>query len=348
MQLDTARLRASLADTDDPLSAFVPPHDVNTGLLAMQKQLLLNQVAEQKSKLTSLDRQRAQREAERVTTAATIEKLQTTIPFIEQRMNIRKSLADKELGSKLLYLETIQQLNESRYELAVQKKRYEEANAAVDAMVEARAQAIAEYRRGRAADLAEAERKAIGLREDLIKANQRLKMQTLRAPVDGIVQQLAVRTIGGVVTPAQALLSVVPMDSQLEIEARIANHDIGFVAAGQKAEIKVDTFNFTRYGLRHGVIVSVSRDAIIRDKAPGRPGDSQLGSAAASSEPSGQELVYSARVSLDKSTMMIDDNVVKLTPGMAATVEISTGSRTVMSYILSPVARYVHDSLRER
>ena len=77
-----------------------------------------------------------------------------------------------------------------------------------------------------------------------------------------MVQQLAVHTVGGVVTPAQALMVIVPADSQLEIEAMVSNRDIGFVEPGQDAEIKVDTFNFTRYGLLHGKVLSVSQDAI--------------------------------------------------------------------------------------
>jgi hemolysin D len=305
-------------------------------------------VAEQRAKLTSLDRQLAQKEAERVTIAATIEKLKTTIPYIEQRVDIRKSLADKELGSKLTYLENIQQLNETRYELAVQRKHYEEATAAIATVVGQRAQAVAEYRRTRAAELAEAERKAIGLREDVIKAEQKARQQTLTAPVDGVVQQLAVHTIGGVVTPAQQVLAIVPDDSRLEIEANVSNRDIGFVSEGAKAQVKVDTFNFTRYGLRHGTVLSVSHDAITRQK-PTDPGKDRVqGAQNASSEPTGQELVYSARVSLDKTEMKVDDNVVALTPGMAVTVEISTGSRTVLSYLLSPLSKYAHDSLRER
>ena len=341
-QLDVARLKAALAEEGDPLASFRPPEGVSASLLDLQRQLLLDQLIEQKSKLTALDRQRLQKEAERTTIFATIEKLQTTIPYIEQRVDIRKGLADKELGSKITYLETIQQLNESRAELAVQKKRYEEASAALASVEGNRAQAIAEYRRTRSAELAEADRKSIGLRDDLIKAEQRSRQQTLLAPVDGIVQQLAVHTIGGVVTPAQTLLALVPVNSQLEIEARISNRDIGFVSAGAPAQIKIDTFNFTRYGLRHGTLLSVSSDAIVQDK----PGDrSQPANA---SDASSQSLVYSARVSLDKTRMQVDDNVVDLTPGMAVTVEISIGSRTVMSYLLSPLLKYAHDSLREK
>ena len=99
----------------------------------------------------------------------------------------------------------------------------------------------------------------------------------LTAPVDGVVQQLAVHTVGGVVTPAQPLLVVVPSDSRLEIEAMVSNRDIGFVHAGQDAEIKVDTFNFTRYGLLHGEVLSVSQDAVIRDRQQDRASDRALG-----------------------------------------------------------------------
>src|SRR5262249_57031335 len=137
-----------------------------------------------------------------------------------------------------------------------------EAEAAVAAIRETRRQAEAEFRRTLSDELAKAEQKANGLAQDLIKAEQKTRLQVLTAPVDGMVQQLAIHTVGGVVTPAQALLVVVPGDSRLEIEALVSNRDIGFVHPGQEAEIKVDTFNFTRYGLVHGRAVSVSQDAI--------------------------------------------------------------------------------------
>jgi hemolysin D len=131
-------------------------------------------------------------------------------------------------------------------------------------------QTAAEYRRTWSAELVEAERKANGLTDDVVKAAQRTRLQALTAPVAGTVQQLAVHTVGGVVTPAQSLLLIVPADSRLEIEAMVPNRDIGFVHAGQPAEIKVDTFNFTKYGLLHGEVLGVSQDAITRDKPPDR------------------------------------------------------------------------------
>ena len=129
----------------------------------------------------------------------------------------------------------------------------------------------------------------------------------------------------------------------------ISNRDIGFVSAGQQAEVKIDTFNFTRYGLLQGKVVSVSQDAIVRDKpANSSNNDRQSGQTARSSDPPGQELIYSARVSLDKTSMKIDDRVVALAPGMAVTVEIKTGQRRVVEYLLSPLLRYKQESLRER
>jgi hemolysin D len=348
-QLNIARLRAALAgDGDDRAADFTPPADADPVLISTQRQLLLSQVNEHRAKIAALARQQAQKEAEQATTAATIHKLETMIPAIEQRVDIRKTLMDKELGSKLTYLEVLQLLVEQQGELGVQKSHLDEAEAAVAAIRETRGQAVAEYRHTLSDELAKAEQKANGLTQDLIKAEQKTRLQLLTAPVDGVVQQLAIHTVGGVVTPAQSLLVVVPSDSRLEIEAMVSNRDIGFVHPGQEAEIKIDTFNFTRYGLLHGQVLSVSQDAVIRDLQQDRSNDRRLGTLNDTSEPKGQELNYSARISLDRTQMQIDDRIVNLSPGMAVTVEIKTGSRTMLSYLLSPLLRYRQEALRER
>ena len=305
-------------------------------------------MSEQRAKIGALGRQEAQKEAEHATTAATIHKLETVIPAIQPRVEIRRVLMEKELGSKLNYFETLQLLIEQQEELSVQKSHLREAEAAVAAIRETRAQTVAEYRRTLSDELAKSEQKANGLAQDLIKAEQKTRLQQLTAPVDGVVQQLAIHTVGGVVTPAQSLLVIVPSDSRLEIEAMVSNRDIGFVQPGQQAEIKVDTFNFTRYGLLQGQVLSVSQDAIVRDRQQDRSSDRNLGTQNDTSEPKGQELNYSARISLDRSTMRIDGRTVNLSPGMAVTVEIKTGSRLILSYLSSPLMRYRQEILRER
>ena len=347
-KLNIARLRAALGAVDDREPDFVAPAGADPVLVGTQRQLLLSQVTEHRAKIAALARQQAQKEAERATTAATIHKLEAMIPVVQQRVDIRKTLMERELSSKITYFEILQLLVEQQEELSVQKSHLTEAEAAVAAIRETRGQAAAEYRHTLSDELAKAEQKASGLAQDLIKAQQKTRLQQLASPVDGVVQQLAIHTVGGVVTPAQALLVIVPRDSRLEIEAMVSNRDIGFVHPGQDAEIKIDTFNFTRYGLLRGEVLSVSQDAIIRDQPQDRSGDRRLGTPNDSSEPKGQELNYSARVSLDRTKMQIDDRMVDLSPGMAVTVEIKTGSRTILDYLLSPLIRYQQDVLRER
>jgi hemolysin D len=312
----------------------------------MQRQFLLAQISEHKSKIAALDGQKAQKEAELATISATVNKLETVIPTIEERVNIRKSL--DQYGSRLQYFEVLQQLTESQQERLVQKSHAKVAQAAVAAITETRAQARAEYRRTLFGELTEAKRKVAGLAADLSKAEQRTKFQQLTAPVSGVVQQLAVYTVGGVVTPAQALMVIVPSDSQLEIEAMVSNRDIGFVHAGDEVQIKVDTFDFTRYGLLHGKVLSISSDSIVRDAASDKANEKPAGSTSATSEPKGQELTYAARISVDRAKMQVEDKTVNLSPGMAVTVEIKTGSRRIIGYLMSPLLKYKQESLRER
>ncbi len=145
-------------------------------------------------------------------------------------------------------------------------------------------------------------------------------------------------------TPAQPTMMIVPRDSNLEVEAMISNQDIGFVEAGQDAAIKIDTFNFTRYGLITGKVISISQDAIPRNKPPENGNAKSFGAGTTSSEPTGQELVYAARVSLDRNYMNIENKHVSFSPGMATTVEIKSGSRSIISYLLSPIMRYKQEA----
>ncbi|GAA5177488.1 hypothetical protein GCM10025771_14690 [Niveibacterium umoris] len=149
----------------------------------------------------------------------------------------------------------------------------------------------------------------------------------LTAPVDGTVQQLAIHAEGGVETPAQALMVIVPKEGQAEVEAVLENNDIGFVKPGQVAEIKVETFPFTRYGTIPGQVNFVSGDAIKDDK---------------------QGFIFQARLKLDRNAIQVDERAVPLSPGMAVSAEIKTGQRRVIEYFLSPVLGTTNESLKER
>jgi len=131
---------------------------------------------------------------------------------------------------------------------------------------------------------------------------------------------------------------------RLEIEAMVSNRDIGFVRAGDRAEIKVDTqFHPVRAAARR--VLNVSSDAVDRE-AQTRPGEE--GAAKTPAPAARRELSYVARISLDRTAMDIDGRSVNLRPGMAVTAEINTGTRRVIEYLLSPLLRYREESLRER
>jgi hemolysin D len=347
-RLDVTRLRALLSEGKDPEASFVAPEGASRAQIELHRTLLSQQLEEYRAKLANLDKQYAQAQASRAGAAAQVQKLSLSMPLLQKRVAAYKTLVDHGWGELLQYLQMSQDLVEYQQELEVQKAKLAETVAALDGLKEQKRQVEAEFRRINYADLSQAEQKVASLQEQLVEAQQRQRLQTLTAPVDGTVQQLAVHTVGGVVTPAQQLLAVVPADSRLEIEAMVSNRDIGFVRPGQEAEIKIDTFNFTRYGLLHGQVLSISQDAIINDRQQDRSNDRGLGTQNDTREPMGKELDYSARISLDRTKMQIDDRMVNLSPGMAVTVEIKTGSRAILSYLLSPLLRYRQETLRER
>lgn len=177
------------------------------------------------------------------------------------------------------------------------------------------------------AELAAAETRAHSLSKELMKAETRADQRTLKTPIAGVVQQLAVHTIGGVVTPAQQLMIVVPIEDRLEVEAWVENKDIGFVDPDQIAEIKVDAFPFTKFGTIDGRIESLSLDAVPLENVGH---------------------VYAARVSMAKSDILVGNKVVKLSPGMTVSVEIKTGKRRLIEYFLNPLLRGIKETARER
>ena len=195
---------------------------------------------------------------------------------MEEEATVRRKAMEIEFGNRIAYLDAQTKLVEQQNERIVQQRKIVEVTAARQALEQQIEQTKSAYEHQVLNDLSDAAKKVAEFSQDLIKAERKTSEQILRSPIDGTVQQLAIHTVGGVVTPAQQLMVIVPADSHLEAEAMISNRDIGFVSAGQAAEVKIDTFNFTRYGLLHGKVVSVSRDAIVRDKPECETGRSKI------------------------------------------------------------------------
>jgi hemolysin D len=350
-QLDVARLVA-LRDNFELStipSDIAVPAGASQADVARTRSSMRSQAGEQLAKLASINRQIEQKKAESESVVATIAKIDASMPLVEETASIRKKAMEIQYGNHIAYLDAQTRLVEQQNERLVQQRKLVEITAARQALEEQIEQTKAGYEHQVLNDLADAEKKVAEFSQDLIKAQQKTDEQVLRSPIDGTVQQLAMHTVGGVVTPAQQLMIIVPAESHLEVEAMISNRDIGFVSVGQQADIKIDTFNFTRYGLLQGKVISVSQDAIVQDKPNQKTADKKSsGALSDTSEPDGQELLYSTRVSLDQTRMQIEDKMVNLAPGMAATIEIKTGKRRLIEYLMSPLLRYRQESLRER
>ena len=168
----------------------------------------------------------------------------------------------------------------------------------------------------------ESREKLASYQQELIKYQEALKRTIVKAPLSGYVQQLVYHTKGGVVETAKPIMNLVPEDYKLEAEVQILNKDIGFVRPEQDVEIKIDSFPFTKYGTIKGKVRNISGDAIQ---------DEKLG------------LVFNARL-----TLLADGQIIQLKPGMSVTAEIKTGKRRVIEYLLSPVKKYLNESMRER
>lgn len=351
-QLDVARLtalRAGFEQGADFNASFRPPKEASPAEIARTRATMIEQSTAQENKVAALDQQILQKVAEADEIAATIAKLEASLPFLTEQAEIRRHAMAIEFGNRIAHLDAQIRLADQKNDLVVQQRHAVEVAAARSSLERQRQQAQSEYANKVLSDLADAEQKVAGFTQDLVKADQKLEQQVLRAPVDGTVQQLAVHSIGGVVSPAQQVMMIVPADSHLEIEAMVSNRDIGFVSPGQEAEVKIDTFNFTRYGLLHGKVLTVSHDAIVRDKPQDKSNPAKSQTALTdTSEPQGQEFVYAAEIGLDSTQLEVEGRMVDLTPGMAVTVEIKTGSRRVIEYLLSPLLRYKQESLRER
>ena len=279
---------------------------------------------------------------------AGIAKLQASLPLTADLAELRRQLKEMQFGNKLAWLEAQQKLVEQQHDLPGMVQHRDQAAASIQALKRQREQTQAEFEKTVLTDLAGARQKAAEFEKEEDKAAQRLALLTLKAPIAGTVQRLAAHTVDGVVTPAQALMVVVPDDGGLVVEVRIPNKDVGFIHAGQEAQIKIETFNFTRYGLITGRVLDVSRDAVTDkpDQAKSRGSGQDNGDGANLDEQSGS-VGYVAHVALGSTSMSTEGGPVELGPGMSVTAEIKTGRRRVISYLLSPIARYRQESLRE-
>jgi hemolysin D len=343
-RLDIARLRAVLELPGGELLDN-PPEGTDPLMLLLAQSLKRSQLAGETEKLASYDREIDQQQAEIRASQNEIRKYDQILPLAKERVDAKQGLLDKGLTPRMEMLQLQQQFIEMQRDRDAAESQLQQAKAQIASTQRQKAQAEEEFKRDRLKELADAETQAAALDQELKKAEERQRLKTITAPVSGTVQQLTLHTLGGMIQPGQVLMAIVPDDSGIEIEAMIQNQDIGFVAEGQEAVIKLDAFPFTRYGTVPGKIKIVSEDAV---GGGGSDGASSSEAQSGQREKPSNQLFYAARVTLDATTMNVDGKDVKLTPGMAATVEIKTGKRKLIEYLLSPLMRMTDEAGRER
>ncbi|RVU35245.1 HlyD family type I secretion periplasmic adaptor subunit [Hwanghaeella grinnelliae] len=325
---ELARLHAMVRRLDGQVDAMLTaPRGADPVLVRLHEQRLETDFAAHEAQIASMNAELSRRIAERESTKAEIQKLKETLPLIEEREQSLATLVKKGISPKPNWLEVKTLLIQTRQDIVIQRHKMLEAEAGMEAAVKEQNRVNAEAKKLALEETLEARRKFDQASLALRKASVKEELRTLRAPVSGVVQQLQLHTVGGVVQPAQAVMVLVPDDAPLEISAMVLNKDKGFVRPGQEAEIKIESFPFTKYGTIPGRVRHLSGDAI---------------------QDEDQGLVYETRVDMLATSIRADGEEVPLTPGMNVTVEVKTGDRKIIEYLISPLLRYKDEALRER
>lgn len=326
-ELEIARNRAIADALSGKGLRFLAPPGTPPDVAETQRRLIAAQLAEIEATTAGLNAARISALSDAGAARAQVAKLSDTVPLLDRQIVSMNRLDAKGYapGARLIELQRQRRLEAGERDVALSQITRGQAEARkFDAQTrEAREQA----RRGALAELAKAEADAILRREEVTKARQRSRFQRLVSSVDGTVQQLEAHTIGGVIEPAKPLMVIVPSSVRLEVQARILNKDVGFIRTGQNASVKLEAFPFTRYGAVPGRVRAISRDAVQ---------DKDLG------------LIYIATITLDRSHVDADGRRYALSPGLAATVDVRTGTRSIISYLLSPLQSTVSQAGRER
>lgn len=325
LEIAVARLQALL--TDNPEANFNYDENIDEYLVKMHKNLLTSQVNEKKAQIEVLNGQIAMALKEKDTIDADLARIERLLPSVEERIEKKRVLVEKNLLARLTFLEQEEELINLQEQRNVQTKKMAQNEENIEFLKKELRQYLAEYDKNIIQELTQNREQLASYQQELIKYEEALKRTIVKAPLAGYVQQLVYHTKGGVVEGAKPIMNIVPEDYMLEADVKILNKDIGFVRAAQEVEIKIDSFPFTKYGTIKGEVRHISGDAIQ---------DEKLG------------LIYDARLTLHDNKIKADRRLVQLKPGMSITAEIKTGKRRVIEYLLSPVMKYMDESLRER
>ena len=326
------------------------PDDIPPAVAKREQSVLGSQLEGLRADNKNLQAQLSQKKAERVRLDQTIAAQSALVATLKERVDMRSSLMTSGSGPKAAVLDAEENHETQAANLAYQMGQRGENTAAVAVAETALEKSTSTFIADNDEKRADAERKADDYDQKLEQSRVKASHLVVVSPVDGIVQGSTVTTLGQVVNTGEEVMRIVPDSTDLEVQAYMSNKDIGFVALGQQAVVKVESFPFTRYGTLTGTVERVAKDAIASqdaEQADAAPAKSfrDVGVAGAQHM---RDLVFPVTIRLKADAIKADGRDVPLSPGMAVTAEIKTGSRRMIDYLLSPIIEVVSTTARER
>jgi len=337
-EADAAQLRGkikSLAVQIERLEAELDDRPYEPKILddeaRLQSTIWTRRTEQNKAKLASYNQQIRHVEAEMATKSADREALEIRLAVGKELEGMRAFLMQKEIGSKVNYLDAKGQRLQIEREMQLAANNVTELEQELERDKAEKAAYLAEFRQKTAEELVQARRDHDAAVKQLDKAARRNDVTVLIAPEDAIVLEVAQRSIGSVMKEAEALYTLVPLDSPLEAEVSVEGLDVGHVETGAEARLKLEAWPFQKHGTLFGKVRTVSDDSFTPDPKK----DSQ------------QRPYYKARVEVTSADLRNVPRSFRLIPGMAVTAEIKAGERSVLSYLMYPLLRGLDESLRE-
>ena len=251
--------------------------------------------------------------------------------LVQQELTMIRPAAEKGVYPKVELIRLERQANDLKGQLDVARLSVPRLRSARSEVREKAEQVSAEFRAAASRELSEARGEQSMVSASRVALKDRLARTTVRAPLAGTIKQVKVSTVGGVIQPGMDLVEIVPLEDTLLVEARVRPADIAFVRPGLEAMVKLSAYDFSIYGGLEGTVEHVSADAIVDERPGSRP-----------------ESFYLVRVRTSNGGRGAGDRDLKIIPGMQATVDIRTGRKTVLQYLLKPVLRAKQTALRER
>lgn len=315
------------AEVDGKPVAFPAELAEEREVVASERALLDARRAELDASLDVLRRQEEQRKQELLELQRRITGTDQRLALARQELAIMTPMVDRGVTPRVELLRVQRQVNELEQDLETARISVPKADAALAEAQRRQAERRAAFRSAAQQDLNAQRVQLRSLQESMTSVRDRVARTEVKSPVRGIVQRIKINTIGGVIRPGDDLVEVVPLDDTLLVEARIRPSDIAFLRPGQDAQVKLTAYDYATYGILPGKLEYISADTIVDEQG---------------------QSYYRIRVRTAATYLGTEDKPLHIIPGMVAQVDVLTGKKTVLEYLLKPVIRARNNALRER